>query len=309
MILCEVCGTALQVITASHLRKHDLTTTAYKEHYGSSLVSPERIGRGLQSAFDWVALGLGKKPDSVIAQELEIKTRSVAYIRKCLRIPPFVGVILTQEGEPCRSVYEAMYDAWLHWRNIGHSHEVPIEGLPYKADFQVGDQFVEIVGMLNFIRYSQKYVKKRQAYERAGLRVTWLTADEVKQIYQGCEIALNIRSERVCSDCGKKTHDLVRGVCRICYMRRWHKSGRKAINCAYCGKQFDRNESTSQKYCSHKCYSRSLELEWPSWEWIDEQIETKSIRQVAFTIGVNPNALYMRLRRRRARNRLSVAGD
>jgi hypothetical protein len=215
MILCEVCGTALQGITVSHLRKHGLTTTAYKEQYGSSLVAPERIGRGLQSAFDWVTLGIGKKPDSVVAQEIGFKPRTIAHIRKQLGIPAFIGVILTQEGVPCRSVYEAMYDAWLHWCGIEHSHEVPVEGLPYKADFEVGDHFVEIVGMMNFIKYSQKYVKKRQAYELAGLRVTWLTADEVEQIYQGCEIALNIRSERVCSDCGKKTHDLVRGVCRI----------------------------------------------------------------------------------------------
>ena len=196
-----------------------------------------------------------------------------------------------------------MYDAWLHGHSIEHLHEVRVEGLPYKADFRVGDQFIEIVGMLHFAKYAQKYALKRQAYERAGIKVTWLTSDDVERLYQGCEVAIKIRPERVCLDCGTKTHDLVRGVCRNCYMRRWHRSGEKTLNCLQCGKPFTRNESASQKYCSHVCYSQSLELEWPSWDWIDDQIKTKSIRQVAFAIGVNPNALYMRLRRRKLRSR------
>src|SRR5439155_9168827 len=103
---------------------------------------------------------------------------------------------------------------------------------------------------------------------------------EVETLYAECPIRINIRPERVCGDCGKRTHDLVKGVCRLCYMHRWHRSGPSTITCAQCGKVVAPSRSRSQKFCSHRCYAESLELEWPDWEQIDQQIGTKSIRQV-----------------------------
>ncbi len=77
--------------------------------------------------------------------------------------PAFVGLLLLQEGEPCRSVYEAMYDAWLHGEQVPHEHEVRVANLPYIADFRVGTEYVEIVGMAGFARYRRKLEAKRRA--------------------------------------------------------------------------------------------------------------------------------------------------
>ena len=55
MVKCMVCGTALQVITGIHLRKHGLTTDAYRTQYNSSFA--DRRERLIP--------GLGTKPDSI----------------------------------------------------------------------------------------------------------------------------------------------------------------------------------------------------------------------------------------------------
>ena len=58
-----------------------------------------------RSTIEWARVGLGDRPDSVIASDLGMTCRSVCYERRRRGIPPFVGLILTQEGEPCRSIY------------------------------------------------------------------------------------------------------------------------------------------------------------------------------------------------------------
>jgi hypothetical protein len=248
---------------------------------------------------DWEHVGLGKRPDRVIAVELSIDRRRVCYERSKRRIPAFVGLVLTQEGEACRSVYEAMWDAVLHDLHIPHEHEVPVPGLPFIADFRVANVFHEVAGMTDFPRYRVKHERKREAYERAFVQVRWLSADEVAAAYRVCSVPLCFRSARRCRDCGKQTSDLVKQVCRRCYMRRWHRSVSASQTCAHCGVPIHVRDA--RRFCSRGCYWKSLELEWPSWEEIDQRLAEKPIRQVAIDLGVKPNALYMRLRRRRER--------
>jgi hypothetical protein len=214
-------------------------------------------------------------------------------------IPAFIGLVLLQEGEPCRSIYEAMYDACLHDEQTPHEHEVRVEALPYIADFRVGGQYVEIVGMAGFGRYRRKHAAKRRAYETDSVPVTWLYPVEVKALYADCGLPLRFRLTRRCDDCGEETHDLVKTVCRRCYMRRWHSAAATVRRCAQCGSEFRGHDP--QRFCSHRCYSKSLELAWPDWEELDRRLAVKPIRQVAFDLGVQPSALYMRLRRRHGR--------
>lgn len=247
---------------------------------------------------DWDSVGLGERPDSVIAREVGVSRRKVCAKRLKRRIPPFVGLVLTQEGSPCRSIYEAMYDAWLHNENMAHAHEVSVPGTRFIADFLVGDEFVEIAGMLAFTRYRAKYERKRRTYRDAQIAVRWLSSQDVERLYAECPIPLRFRSERVCLDCGKATHDLVKAVCRPCYMKRWHLDEAAPRTCRNCRREFNRQGNV---FCSRPCYWASLELEWPSWEELERLLSEKPIRQVALDLGVRPSTLYMRLRRRRLR--------
>ena len=123
MVECKICGKEFGIITASHLKKHEMTVKEYKEKFGTEIVSLETI-RAMKrnGSIDWDNIGLGAIPDSEIAVSLAVSKRKVCYERNTRSIPPFNGYLKTQEGYHCRSVYEAMYDAWLHWKDIQHEH-------------------------------------------------------------------------------------------------------------------------------------------------------------------------------------------
>jgi hypothetical protein len=251
------------------------------------------------STIEWESVDLGQRPDSIIAHELGVGRRKVCYERRKRHLPAFVGLVLSQEGEPCRSIYEAMYDAWLHDSLKAHEHEVRIPRLPLIADFWVDGEYIEIVGMTGFRRYREKHEAKRWAYEAARLPVQWLYPSDVEALFATCSLQLRFRSERTCADCGRQTHDLVKGVCRVCYMPRWRKARPALLTCPQCGNEFATREP--RRFCSRSCYWSSLELEWPAWDELERRVAEKPIRQVAVDLGVRPGTLYMRLSRRRQR--------
>lgn len=251
---------------------------------------------------DWDALRLGQRPDSVIAREIGLSRRTVCAERRKRGIPAFIGMVLTQEGQTCRSICEAMYDAWLHDQPKAHEHEVRVEALDCIADFLVEDVLIEVIGMTAFDRYAERYESKRRAYREAGIAVQWVTADEVSALFDTCRIPLRFRFGRNCLDCNEPTHDLVKAHCRTCYMRRWHRTDRETRHCDSCGRVFAKPRGQPhQRFCSRGCYWRSLELLSVSWEELDRRLEEKSIRQVALDLGLKPSTLYMRLRRRSLR--------
>jgi hypothetical protein len=260
-------------------------------------VPGERRNRG---SIDWGSVGLGERPDQFVAEELRVSRRTVCYERNKRGIRPFIGVLLTQEGEPCRSIYEAMYDAHLHGKRVRHQHEVRVADLPFIADFRVGGCFIEVIGMRAFERYRLKLERKRRAYEDEGIPVRWIEATEARRLFHSSGVVLRFRS-RECCDCKKRTHDLVKGVCRPCYMRRWRDLHAKTARCESCRRQFD--ATAAQRFCSRACYWTSLELDWPSWDELDQLLKEKPIRQVAFDLNVGESTLYMRLRRRRNKRR------
>jgi hypothetical protein len=135
------------------------------------------------SGIDWDHVGLGERPDSVLARELGVTRRHVCAERRRRRIPAFVGLVLTQESNPCRSIYEAMYDAWLHAQSAPHEHEVRVPQLPYIADFYVGSEYIEIIGMARFGRYAKKHEAKRRAYEGLSVSVRWLYPADVEAVF------------------------------------------------------------------------------------------------------------------------------
>jgi hypothetical protein len=252
----------------------------------------------LVESSDWETAGLGERPDQAIAAELGVGRRRVCYERNRRGIPAFIGLVLTQEGDPCRSIYEAMLDAYLHSHRMVHKHEVAVPGLPFIADFRVGVHYVEVVGMSGFDRYQSKHEQKQRAYEDAGILVRWIGPEEVRRLFNSGAVPLRFRA-RECARCGTNTHDLVTGVCRPCYMRQWHERNAEPRRCESCRRSFA--ASATRRFCSRTCYWKSIELDWPSWDELDRLLQEKPIRQVAIDLNVRESTLYMRLRRRRIR--------
>ena len=156
-------------------------------------------------------------------------------------------------------------DAVFHWRGIPHKHEVPVLDGKFIADFVIGEPgketIVEIVGMLDYSRYARKFWEgKHKAYNAAALPVAYYVAAAVDREYNGCTVPLNIQSTRRCSECGKRNHDLVKGLCRTpCYMNMWHRSHAIKL-CRTCDGEF----TTEGQYCSRECYWKSLVVDNPS---------------------------------------------
>ena len=88
----------------------------------------------ISKGVDWLNVGLGTKPDSVFAKEYNLSRRDVCSVRNKLGIKPFIGIILSQEDESLRSILEAKYDAYLHWKGIAHKHDVRLDNCNYIAD-------------------------------------------------------------------------------------------------------------------------------------------------------------------------------
>jgi len=177
---------------------------------------------------------------------------------------------------------------------------VPVEGVDAVADFCVNDEYVEIVGMIEFQRYRERHERKRFAYESAGVRVRWVYPDEVERLFASSSTVLRFKAERECAECGVETYDLVKTLCRTCYMRRWHTSA-AARKCVQCGSAF--RDAETQRFCSRSCYWKSMELDWPDCATLDRLLSQKPIFAVAADLGVRPSTLYLRRRRRRLRQR------
>ncbi len=299
MLTCAVCGQQFWSLSNTHLRKHGLTPAKYQSLYGGPVTSLETRAR--HSTVDVDSLvGLGRRPDSVVAQESGVGRRAVSYIRSKLGIAAFVGLILTQEEKPCRSIYEAMYDAWLHWKGKCHRHEVKVDGLPYIADFWVDESYVEIIGMLPYERYARKFKEKHAAYDRCCIPCQWIEPGSVEYLYRSCPVKLKFREQRKCSECGLEIHDLVQGMCRRCHRKAWGKANATEATCQQCGQTYQRYAGQpNAKFCSRSCYWDSFRIPTPSWDWIDEQLASRSVSDVAKEIGLKSQTLAQRLHRRR----------
>lgn len=210
-------------------------------------------------------------------------------------------IIFSQENIVLRSILEAKYDAFLHWKGINHEHEVPLANGSCIADFVLDNgTVVEVVGMLDFKKYAKRHQQKVKKYQDFGEVVCWIEPEEIKALYDNCPLKLNINHGRKCRLCNIKTHDIVKLHCRKCYMKYWStKTKADIIKCAFCLKEFKPDARIKDpKFCSRKCYAGSITSDWPPWEWIDNKLQTMSIRQLAFAIDKKPTTMYARLRRR-----------
>lgn len=211
-------------------------------------------------------LPLGKIPDLEIARLYNLNRRSVCYIRNKLGILPFIGHILTQEGFKCRSILEAKFDAYLHWKNIPHKHEVRVPNLPYIADFYSEGSFIEIVGLIDYNKYKEKLIKKHRDYDRHCIPCAWYESGSVEYLYKNCPLELKF-IDRFCIECGIKTINPSNLMCRPCDRKNWGLKNSIKLICQYCKLSFNRpagSEKNANKFCSRSCYWNSLKIENPS---------------------------------------------
>ncbi len=202
-------------------------------------------------------LPLGLYPDSLIAEQYGLNRRQVTSLRARAGIAPFAGSLLTQEGDTCRSIYEAKYDAYLHWKLIPHQHQPKVPGLPFVADFLVGETYVEIVGMLSFAKYARKLDRKWRAYDANLIPCRWIEPGSIEYLCRDCPVPIKVNPTRHCRDCGKLCADLVGGRCRgSCYMKAWRRARPLGL-CENCKKEFPKPADDS-KFCCRRCYWVSL---------------------------------------------------
>ena len=206
---------------------------------------------------------------------------------------------MLREGVPCRSKYEAMYDTYLHENNIEHKHEVKIG--PYIADVKIGNEYHEIAGMIGYPKYNKKHELKKQYYLENNIAVKWFLIKDIDKLYENCKTEIIYR-ERICEDCKVKTHDIVKNVCRNCYMKRWHNKGQQKI-CEQCKTVFPAADIDCRRFCSHDCYSKSIKK-------IDEQSIISEISsggktpyRIAIEKGLRPGTVYQMLIRKANKDR------
>ena len=243
----------------------------------------------------WSDLPLGKKPDSQIAIEFGLDRRKICQKRNDMGIPAFKGLTLTQEGKPCRSIHEAMYDAYLHWKDIKHDHEVPVEFLPFIADFKIGNKFVEIFGMKGFSVYDAKMRRKKKAYRKHHINFEEMPLKTIETLYQNCPLRVNYR-DKSCEKCGKTQHRIVKGYCYPCYMKLYHERPLYDIVCKKCGKKISMDHL--QQYCSYRCYwDDNTRITWPSLADFKNMLTNNSMRGVARLLGVTLSSVQRRIRK------------
>lgn len=240
---------------------------------------------------------LGLAPDSEIAFEFNVSSGAVKKTRAKLGISSFCGLLLTQEGYPCRSLLEAKYDAWLHHTGIEHLHQTKVPGSRFIADYLIDGVYHEVTGMIGYDKYDIALAKKKSAYTTLAVPVVYITADTVDWFFADCPVKIRLDPKRECRKCGTKLYDIPNGMCRRCNRIEWGKINATEHSCAQCGKSFMRDAGSFSKRCSRSCYYDSLKKDMPSAQELIEIWDTRSINGLANEIGVRPGSLYQRIYR------------
>ena len=290
----------MKSITNTHLAKHGITASEYAKLYGLTR-EPHRNEQLLERL---ISLGLGEVSDSIVADRSGITRRGVAYYRNQLGILPAAVIYRTQEGFPCRSLIEAKYDVWLHEQGIAHLHEQDVDetGGQYRSDFKIGGKHIEILGMIHYKKYEDKWKKKRQTYIDNNVDWKALFPEDVEKLYKSCTTPI-IYEKRECSTCGVSLTVSFDGECRSCHRKTWGRNNATLVTCAQCGAEYPRTAgSKTGKFCTRGCYWDSLKIaNLPEDSQLSEELKSHSGTELAKRYGVKAATIHMRMMRMRQR--------
>lgn len=236
-------------------------------------VAAARRERGIPAyrQIDWERVALGAKPDKALAAELGIGSSAVGRQRQQRGIPAFTGKAISQEGLPLRSVEEGLVDAWLHAQDVPHQHEVHVGIGQIRADFQVGDTYIEVIAMAGYAPYDQTLQRKRAAYAKAGIEVRWIDRAEARRLYmrQSPRPPLIFNPDH----------------------------GERRTHCQQCGEPMVAEVETT-RYCSNRCRGLSMTIiKWPALDGIVESVIQLGKTGAADRLGVKAGTLDGHLRR------------
>jgi len=78
---------------------------------------------------------------------------------------------LARDGHVCLSLGEKTIDDYLYERNVAHEKEPHYPEGNYRADFQIGDTFVEYFGLKGNPEYDQKTKLKQDLCKKHGIQL------------------------------------------------------------------------------------------------------------------------------------------
>lgn len=249
MVICPICNGEFKKISPLHItRIHKMTIEEYKDIAGLySLSITNNTYKDIAESSD-----LGKSPDLDIAKLFGVSIKAVQKIRKELGVAREHTGFVSQEGLPLNSLLEAMYDAYLHELGVAHTHEpVIVQHRKYRADFKVGNLFIEVRGMSGYKDYDSKQIPKILLYEEQNFKVIWLSSNTVQKLYKKCKTYTVIcREPKVCSECSAPSLKLSKGMCRTCYSSCIYRDKVIENRCITCDQLF--KGYPGKKYCGTK---------------------------------------------------------
>lgn len=255
MINCPLCNRDFRCITNSHVKKeHSMTMEEFSKVTGLKTFSSNEYWEGRVKDYNLEVFNsphLGVLPDDEVARIYSVSRRTVARLRGKKGLLPPTAEYLSYEGLYLRSSLEAMYDAYLHELGVEHEHEpVPVPTSKYRADFKVGNVFIEIRGMENYKEYDLKQTIKDALYKRHNLKVVSLLPPAIHRMYNNCKVnSIIFTGNKKCKECNENSASLSLGYCSSCYSR-CHKPYTKT--CPGCGKEFQCH-TNKQLFCGREC--------------------------------------------------------
>jgi len=121
------------------------------------LYQAENMGmRAIGNLFD-VGRGLIKR----ILVENDIEIRASGY--------PNISQFVANDGHCVKSSLELQVDNWLHQHGVDHEYEPALGNTKKKADFKVGDIYIEIWGIVGNEKYERKKQHKLALYKKFEL--------------------------------------------------------------------------------------------------------------------------------------------
>jgi hypothetical protein len=87
---------------------------------------------------------------------------------------------IAKDGHACRSIGEMIIDDWLYKHGIDHQREKRYPDSAYRADFYVGDCYIEYWGLAGDPDYDMKSSTKRTMCGSAKLRLIELYPEDVE---------------------------------------------------------------------------------------------------------------------------------
>lgn len=173
------------------LKKFDIPLrTAWESRRGPDWEAPDpdvlihlyqSENMGLQTIGE--LFGTGRRYVENILKENNISLRQSGY--------PNVSYFTAKDGHRVKSSLELQVDNWLFEHCIEHEYEPYIADTKYKADFKVGDVFIEVWGITGNEKYNLKRQKKEGVYQKHNLSLLSIVRKDFPDLHVLSPLAEN----------------------------------------------------------------------------------------------------------------------